>query len=214
MDATGLSDLISRGLGTAARAVGPQTDAYRPSGARNPLAPTNRYMRMPAAFGPPDARFRRPEAYGAALWDGVFDSAYTRPGDYLVQGSSIWFIAAQQSLLPPLCVKANRLVSFARPPAQAAAGVNAYGGVVPLDAVPLLTGWPASVLGASGGGSDSAGLPSDTSVPYWVVLLPAWPGVVLRPADLMSDELGRNAVVSAAELTELGWRLAVKQAIT
>jgi hypothetical protein len=38
--------------------------------------------------------------------------------------------------------------------------------------------------------------------------------VVLRPADLMIDDLGRNAIVSAAELTELGWRVSVKQATT
>ena len=46
------------------------------------------------------------------------------------------------------------------------------------------------------------------------MLLPAFPGVVLLPADLMTDDLGRSAVVSAAELTALGWRLTVKQAIT
>ena len=50
--------------------------------------------------------------------------------------------------------------------------------------------------------------------PYWTVLLPAFPGVVLRPADLMTDDLGRTAVVAAAELTDLGWRLSVKQATT
>jgi hypothetical protein len=30
----------------------------------------------------------------------------------------------------------------------------------------------------------------------------------------MSDDLGRNAVVSASELTSLGWRISVKQATT
>jgi hypothetical protein len=35
---------------------------------------------------------------------------------------------------------------------------------------------------------------------------------MLRASDLMVDDLGRNGVVAAAELTELGWRLAVKQA--
>jgi hypothetical protein len=46
------------------------------------------------------------------------------------------------------------------------------------------------------------------------VLLPAQPDVVLLVADLMTDDLGRNAVVSSAELTNLGWRLSVKQAAT
>ena len=39
-------------------------------------------------------------------------------------------------------------------------------------------------------------------------------GGVLRLADLMTDDLGRNSIVSGAELTDLGWRLSVKQAAT
>jgi len=214
MDAATLQDRISRGLGSAARVLGPPTDAYRPSGVANPLDPANRYLQLPAAFSAPDGRFQRPDPYGAALWHGVFDSAYTLAGDYLVQGSAIWFIAAQQPLLPVLCVRTSRVVSFARPAAPAAAGVNAYGGVIPAAAMPLLTAWPASVLGAGGGGTPQADLPSNATVPFWTVLLPSVPGVVLRPADLMSDDLGRNAVVAAAELTDLGWRLTVKQAST
>jgi hypothetical protein len=34
----------------------------------------------------------------------------------------------------------------------------------------------------------------------------------LQPADLLTDDLGRNATVSAAELTDLGWRVTAKQA--
>jgi hypothetical protein len=112
MDATTLADRISRGLGTAARVLGPWTDAYRPSSPADPLAPANRYLRLPAAFSAPDGRFERPDPYGAVLWDGVFDSAYTRLGDYLMQGSSTWFIATQQPLLPVLCVRTSRVISF------------------------------------------------------------------------------------------------------
>jgi hypothetical protein len=46
-----------------------------------------------------------------------------------------------------------------------------------------------------------------------VVLLPGTPGVHLEPGDLMLDELGRRSVVVATELTELGWRLGVRQAV-
>ena len=106
------------------------------------------------------------------------------------------------------------MVSFARAVAPSTTGVNAYGGVTATTTIPLLTNWPASVMGAAGGGQPEAGLPSDSTVPYWTVLLPAFPGVVLLPADLLTDDLGRSAVVSAAELTALGWRLTAKQAIT
>jgi hypothetical protein len=209
-----LQDRISRGLGAAARAIGTRTDAYRPSDFADPLALPNRFLRLQAAFSAADGKFAHPSGYGTALWQGVFDSAYTHPGDYLVQDVGTWFVAAQERLLPVLCVRVNRVVSFSRAAAPTANGVNGYGGVTLASATPLLTNWPASVLGVAGGGRPEAGLPSDAAIPYWTVLLPAFPGVVLRPADLMTDELGRTATVSAAELTDLGWRLTVKQATT
>jgi hypothetical protein len=209
-----LQDRIHRGLNAAARALGADTDAYRPSGEAEPLAPSNRFLRLRAAFTSLDGKFSHPVGYGSSLWQGIFDAAYTQPGDYLVQGNSVWFIAAQQRLLPILCVQANRTVSFWRAAAPANTGLNSYGGVTMATNVPLLQSWPASVTGASGQGHSNSGLPSDSSVPYWTVLLPAVSGVVLRPTDLMTDDLARNAIVSAAELTDLGWRVTVKQATT
>ena len=207
-------DLISRGLGSAARAIGLTTDALRPNGPADPLDPVNRFLRLPTAFADVDGRFSRPIGYGAALWYGIFDTAYTRPGDYLARPDGVWFIAGQPSLLPALCVRTNRTVTFLRAAAPRLSGLNTYGGVDRATLTPLLTGWPASVLGAAGGHHPLSELPSDVSVPFWSVLLPAVPGAVLRPADLMQDELGRSAVVSAAELTDLGWRVAVRQVTT
>ena len=54
-------------------------------GVSEPMAPRNRFLRLRAAFTAPDGRFARPNGYGDALWYGIFDAAYTRPGDYLVQ---------------------------------------------------------------------------------------------------------------------------------
>lgn len=214
MDGVTLQDRISRGLGAAARRIGVLTDAYRPLGVSDPLARANRYLRLPAAFSAQDGKFGHPNGYGEALWFGAFDAAYTSPGDYLVQPTGTWFIAAQQHLLPVLCVKTDRTVAFARPAAPGRVGVNTYGGVALSTSTLLLAGWPASVLTASAGSRPSANLPGDSLVGIWTVLLPAPPGVVLRPADLMTDDLGRTGVVAAAEITDLGWRLTVKQAST
>ena len=210
-----IQDRLQWGMNVAARAAGAPVDAYRPSGAVNPLDPANRYLRLHALFTGMMGKFLRPDGYGETLVHGIFDAAYTQVGDYLVQpGGGTWFIASQEPMLPVLCVRASRVVSLARANAPSATGVNGYGGVTATTTTPLLTDWPASVMGAAGGGQPEAGLPSDSTVPYWTVLLPAFPGVVLLPADLLTDDLGRSAVVSAAELTALGWRLTVKQAIT
>ena len=206
-----LQDRIARGLGSAARHIGHQYDAYRPAGAHRPLAPENRYLRLPASFSDENLSYRRPVAYGRAIWAGVFDSAYTKPGDFLLGPGGTFFIAAQQSLLPALCVLTNHTIMIARPAAPTAPGVNAYGGLVTATAVPVLTGWPASILFA---GSGSPGdLPGDANTPTWTVLLPSTPAA-LRSADLITDDAGNSYVIGSAEATALGWRILAKQATT
>jgi hypothetical protein len=180
----------------------------------DPLAFTNRFLRLPAAFTSVRGEFARANLYGNSLWYGVFDAAYTQPGDYLVQDEGTWFVASQHRFLPVLCVRADRVVTFSRPEPPAGSGVTGYGGVTAANMTPLMTNWPASILAASGGGRPFANLPSDNTVPCWNVLIPRCPEVILRPTDLMSDDLGRIAVVTAAELTELGWRTTVKQVST
>jgi hypothetical protein len=209
-----IQDRIRWGLNVAARKLGEVTDAYRPSGKADPLAACNRFLRFHAAFTGPDNHFRRPNGYGIAVWHGVFDAAYTKVGDYLVQKEGVWFIAAQQDLLPVLCIKADRTASFSRSQAPAAVGVNVYGGITATTNTSLLTDWPVSILGVGGAGVPAADLPADESVPYWTVLMPAFGDVVLLPGDLMHDDLGRGAVVVAAELTSLGWRITVRQSST
>jgi hypothetical protein len=204
-----LQDRIARGLGTAARHIGTPYDAFRPCCTSNPLEPANRYLRLPAAFTAEDSSFRRPVGYGRAAWTGIFDTAYTQPGDYLTGPAGTFFIAAQESLLPALCVLAPRTLTIARAAAPVAAGVNAYGGLTAATATPLLIGWPASILFA---GTGSPGdLPGDASVPVWTVLLPNTPAAI-RAADLLTDDRGQSYVVGSAELTALGWRILAKQA--
>lgn len=209
-----LKDKVAWAGNVAARAAGAWADAYRPSGPSQPLSARNRYLRLPALFTGLRGKFVQPLEYGQSLAHGLFDSAYTRPGDYIVQDGTIWFIVSQDPLQPTLCARTSRIVSLSRPAAPSATGINSYGGVTPSTATPLATDWPASITGVSGSGQPAAGLPSDSSVPYWTVLLPDVPGIVFLPSDLLLDDLGRSAVVAAAEKTGLGWRLTVKQAIT
>ena len=204
-----LQDRIDRGLGAAARHIGAEYDAYRPKSADNPLAPENRFLRLPAAFTDENLSFRRPILYGRATWSGIFDRAYTRPGDYLAGPAGTFFIAVQQSLLPAVCVLTNATIAVTRPAAPAAAGVNSYGGLLPSTATPVLTGWPASILFAGAGSPGD--LPGDASTPTWTILLPTT-STSVRSADLIADDTGRSYVVGSAELTGLGWRILAKQA--
>jgi hypothetical protein len=214
MEQATLQDRLRWGMNIAARTMGAVSDVFRPRGPLKPLAPIHRILRMHTAFVPRRGGPLTTNVYGDALWHGIFDAAYTQVGDYLVQPGRILFIASQQGLAEPLCVQTNRHVSIARAIPPGTLGINDYGGVVQGNTVILLEDWPASVLGVNDTGNPTAGLPSDVSVPYWTVLMPALSGVILQTGDMLSDDLGRSAVVAACELTEMGWRLAVKQAST
>lgn len=214
MDQATLLDRMRWGMNIAARAMGAVTDLYRPQSADNPLAHTNRILRMHAAFTPRRGSVLTSNLYGDPLWHGIFDAAYTQAGDYLVQSDRTMFIANQLGLAEPLCVQTNRTVTIGRAIPPGILGTNTYGGLIAGNTVVLMDNWPASVLGVNGTGNPAAGLPSDVPIPSWTVLLPARGDVAVRTGDLFSDDLGRRAVVAASELTEMGWRLAVKQAST
>jgi hypothetical protein len=209
-----IQDRIHRGLGVAARVLGSANYAFRPRGIANPIAIGNRYLTLAAAFNPQDDRFRHAGGYSQALWHGIFDAAYTKPGDYLVGPAGTYFIVAQQQLLPVLCVVTNRTVTLSRPMAQLADGVNPYGGVQRATAQPILIGWPGNLLDAGSGRGDLVGLPGDAMNAMAKLLLPPLPDAAMAPrvADLMTDDLGRNWTVGAAEQGLLGWRLSLKQA--
>ncbi len=210
-------DAIRRGLGRAARGAGEWCDLYRAVSADTPIAPGNLVLRLPAAFVAP-GNPRAAVGYGAAVWQGIFDAAYVQPGDYVVGSDGVFFVASITRLGPVLCVRTNRTVTLARPAAQTAAGLSRYGGVLAAQTMPLMTAWPASVLMRQRQGGRGT-LPGDApgvtgGAGGWEILMPGTPGVLLRPGDLVTDDLGRNGVLAATELTALGWRLFARQAGT
>jgi hypothetical protein len=214
MDGEKLQDRLYLGLGLSARHVGRSADAYRPAGPFDPLNKQNRFLRLPAVFVPPKGGSGTTNGYGQPLWHGVFDASYTRAGDYLALGTEIFFIASQAPLLPVLCVLANRTISISRPSIQTAWGTNPYGGFTADSSSALMSLWPASVLGEDRSSSVATGLPTDQTIPYWNILVPAPSGVILTPGDLITDDLGRSAFIAGSELTDLGWRITAKMATT
>ena len=207
-----VSGKVWRGLGMAARVTGETMDAYRPTDTDDPLRATNRFLRLPALLVRPRLRSVRAGGYGEAFWEGVFDAAYTRPGDYLVQpDGGIWFVAAQPPMQAPLCVRTLRRLSFVRPSGPVSAGATSYGGVAPGTASDVLTNWPAAMAMPGADGEIELATAATLPQAMWLVLLPPleWLGVL--PGDMMTDDLGRAGVVNAAEYTDLGWRLMVRQ---
>jgi hypothetical protein len=217
MDAERLNDRVARGKGQAALHLGEMYDVFRARNGIEPLAPTNRLLCLNAAFHSEDKDWNRSARYDQPLWFAVYDTAYTRPGDYLRGPGGTFFVAAQPPLLPTVCVLTNRVVSFTRADGARRPGSNGYGGVQQREDTLLLDGWPASVLMTGAGARGAGALPGEPGPASWIVRLPALlgpRGVELLQDDLMTDEAGTRAVISAVERTELGWRLTATQAIT
>ncbi|MDO8039502.1 hypothetical protein [Janthinobacterium sp. SUN137] len=214
MDGVTIQNRVYLGYAKAAAKIGIAHDLYRPTGSTSPLASGNRLASLPASFNAESFGYGRPNKYGKPTWYAVVDGAQTRVGDYLVGPSGTFFIAAQQALLPILAVECSNIITVLRPQQQTGIGAVGYGGDVDANETPLLIDWPASVLQGAKGEKNETNLPGDVRSPWWAVLLPALPGLLLHTADIITDNLGRRLVVSSAELTDMGWRITAMQALT
>jgi hypothetical protein len=213
------------GLGNAASALGVACNWYRGTVATtNPILTGSLLGTIQAAFQIPGAVYVAPSRYAKPEWWGLFDGTNVEVGDYIVEPTlGTFFVASLEPVHYPMCVRCNRVASFARPnpnPASTPAyslspdgtrmvpGTGFYGGDVPSQETPLATSWPISQLQGTKGEKGSTNLPGDVRMPWIVCLVPAFPGdVVLAEGDRMRDDLGKVWTLSSCELTPLGWRL-------
>src|SRR5450830_590971 len=212
MESAKLQSKIYKGYGQAAKRIGPINTVYRATSALAAMGQT--VAAINASFNSEDMTYSRPNKYGKPTWFGLFDGTLVRVGDYLVGEQGAFFVAQMQLTLPILMVQCNRTVNFLRAPAAAGVGALGYGGITEENEQTLMSGWPASVLQGTKGEKGDAVLPADTKTPWWNILVPAYPGVVLRSSDIATDDLDRRYTISSAELTDAGWRLTAMQAVT
>lgn len=209
MDAATLQARIYKGYGKAAQRIGYSYQQYRATTANNPLG-TVALQSLFCSFTT-NFDYSAPNKYGQATWLGMFDGSNVKPGDYLVGHGGTYFVAAMQDTLPIYCVQCNRTLSVLRVGMDVGVGQVGYGGDTVATEVPLMTGWPASVLQGTKGEQNDAKLPGDMRSPWWLILLPAFAGVVIRTSDILTDDLGRRYAISSAELTDMGWRITARQ---
>ena len=224
MNGASLQDRLNAGAGRAAARIGLPCDLFRPQDLFDPGAdvsesPTDQTrfrLRLNTVFLPLGGRLRRPVPANDPLWELLLDAAYTRPGDILIRRTdrAVFFIAAQQPLLPVLGVFAPRRVTIRRPASASVAGVNLYGGTVTALDTLLARDWPASILADGSTGNGLASIPAETNPGMWQVLLPPSLRISLLTTDTIIDDQGRSGVIATIEPTDLGTRLTVKQAST
>lgn len=200
MDASKLQDRLSWGMGAAARHTGDLYTVFRPSGTSDPLGTRNRIIRLPAAFTTTSAS----PGSSDLVWNGRFDSSYTLPGDFLTGPLGTFFIAAQRPLQPVQCVLANQTINIVRPTLPQSGAYNALG---PVTTHTVLNGWPACLRVQH---AHISGTLRESHVGFWLVLLPVLPAAP-QVADVVIDGSPTSYAVTAAEQTDLGWRLLARQ---
>jgi hypothetical protein len=213
MEYSKLQDRIYKGLGIVARQTGIWSDAFRPIAGKIPLDPEGRFLRLPVVLEPLTS-WNSLETTEQVLWQGIFDGAYTRVGDYIVSEGKAYFIAAQEPLQPIVCIRSNQVISISRSPPPSLSANNAYGGYSQNPSNVLLEQYPAAVLIENKTGPSKTGLPTDQSVPYWTVLLSKTSDIILSSGDTIRDGLGRAAIVTYAQSMASGWRLIAKVSTT
>ena len=137
----------------------------------------------------------------------IGDFSAIQPGDFLV-GDNTWFVSHIEPLRAAVCVRCNRILSVRNPLGAFTTGPTSYGGRVSSTDTILASGWPASVLTKTHLDTATARLPGDVRTVFVEVLLPQIPGVTISHGQILTDELGQTYNVSAAELSDSGWRLA------
>lgn len=223
MDNATLAARVNRGFGIAARIVGPSFAQYRPLGVSTAIVPANYIGTIPAWItADVTLMASKPFAYGKPVGYAAIDTTLTDPGDYLVGAivpggdPQTFFISSQDIPAVVQVVNCNQTVSIRRPLPAALPGMNPpYGGDTGPTQPDVLTDWPASVLVTLRAVRGPIELPGDTGQGRWIVLLPPTP-VELRTSDIvvLGDADTSRGVVNAAELTSLGWRLAVEEQAT
>lgn len=178
---------------------------YRPDSADNPISDPFQIGTLYALF---DASislgFDAPSKFANPLFAAILNPTAIQPLDFLVGDEGTFFIASAEPLKPILCVQCNRTGTFFRPTQVA----GYYGGDVAANRTVLMTGIPFSELqGTKGERNAAESLPTDSRMQWSNCLVPAMPGVLLHQADRVTDDLGRNFVLSACELSDLGWRV-------
>ncbi|MBA4710543.1 hypothetical protein [Aquitalea aquatica] len=209
MNGSKLIAKVYKGYGKAVQRIGFSYQQFRATSPNSPLV-TTAQQSLPCSFTT-NFTFSQPNKYGQATWLGIFDGTNVEPGDFLVGRQGTYFVAAMQDLLPIYCVQCNRTVSVLRVSMDSSVGQVEYGGDTVASEQVLMSGWPASVLQGTKGEQNDAKLPGDVRTPWWAILMPAWPGIVLRTSDIITDDIGRRYTVSSAELTDMGWRITAMQ---
>ena len=229
MDAVALAGKLNKALGKGAAILGAPFVVYRPA---TPWVPPGQVIRtITASFTNAKSSgysFTKSIGFDDILWHGLFDGSQTSVGD-LLEGARTYFIAAQEPLLPIMCVLCNRTVTITRPGSELStsggqgqglssqgSGTGRYWGPSQTVAASgagesgIVSNVPCATTATSGKATGTGEVPSDAPGPTrWRFYLPIsiCPEGSIKDRDIVTDEAGARHQVTAADWTAIGYKL-------
>ena len=215
---------IYNGFGIAASVLGaPCVQSRSPNGTSRPVGAGTTVATVNAIFRNPSGPFVSPAGYGKMMFYGTFNPTGFLHGDYLTDPTGVaYFVASVEAMNYPLMIRCNGTMSFWRPagttpalitpptvPGNYLPPTDLYGGDQTSTEVPLITGWPVSVLQGTKGEKGEVALPGDVRVPWVYIMVPDLGVVQFQPGDQAVDTqpIPMRYTVSGVERSSLGWRI-------
>ena len=222
---------LSKGYAKVARQQGLFTGVYRPIDEKDPFSNkiAETYVIYTKSY-----EFTKPDKFGIPFMLGIFDATGIQQGDYLVTppipdsgtynpddvftntgivgSTDVFYVSSLMLNTPIMLVECQRTITVSRILGPTGAngatkGVLSYSGAKPGLETVLMQDWKAAIVQGTKGENNPTNLPLDMRMPWWIITLPHFPGIIIDTGDVIRDDLGRKYMVCSPELTDMGWRI-------
>lgn len=208
MNGITLQAKLYKGYAKAAQRVGTAFKLYRPTLFDEAISQGTLIEEEIFVALSQDKFFVNPSKYGNSVWQALLDGSLTKVFDYIQndQGDT-YFINSMPQIVPIQVIECNTIIDVVCPAQPVSVGVSSYSGNTVTSEEVLMRGWPASSLNGTKWERNMAGLPGDERNPWKIILLPFFPGVIIKTNYILIDEFRQRWSVSSAELSGFGWRI-------
>lgn len=208
MNGIALQSKLYKGYAKAAQRVGTVFKLYRPTLHDEVISQDTLIQEEIFVALSQDKFFVNPSKYGNSVWQALLDGDVAQVFDYIQDDrGNTYFINSMPQIVPIQVVECNTIIDVICPSQEVSVGVSSYSGNTAVSEDVLMRGWPASSLNGTKWERNMTGLPGDERIPWRIILLPLFPGVIIKTNYILIDEFRQRWSVSSAELSGFGWRI-------
>lgn len=160
-----------------------------------------------------DFKMIRSRPFGVAREVAILDFNEVQVGDYFVGQGYTYFLCGIQPYVEATVIYCNAIATVTRTSLPQTKGFVGYGGLNSSSEtiIPVLTGWPASILQKGRREMNRDGIPASMPNRDVEILLPNIPNLVFEPGDIITDQNNLRYAIVFPEITDNGWRISATE---